>query len=725
METVQKSQVIYEFGKFVLDPQERLLFYEDEPVHLRAKEFETLLLFLENNGRSLSKEEMISVLWQGEFVEEGNLAKQISRLRKVLKSSGDELIQTIPKHGYRFSADVNLIHCPAGETFLRKRTFGQRPAFRIQNEFQDAKARSPLPRRKRVSQVAGLAVFGLIVLSAGGAAWFWQKQKHPVEPGHGASVFLTDASHENNSANWVGENQIYFSRRVSPTRTETWRMNADGSDQHRANREIQNLLYGRWSPDGKKVVFVKEGDGKTLYLADSNGGNEIVLPFIGGNMDWSPDGSKFVYQSSKDEKGNYHVFLYTLATGQSVRLTNGNFGSADPSFSPDGKQIAFTSFRDGNVDIYVMNADGSNVRRVTDHPAFDNYPVFSPDGTQIAFQSNRENERTEIYLQNLEGDLPPVKIASHNGETGIHPKCWSPDGTQILFWTNQNGKAQIVLSNVEPYPARLVLSDEKASLNFPRLAPDGQRMLYQAGADDGSIELRLTDLANKKTLKIYKTSPDYPTLYLLAPAWSPDGQKIAFNAKWAGNSEIFMVNADGTGLRNLTNYPLADTSPVFLPDGGEIIFTRDFYGEAVLYRMNADGSDSRRVTTKDGHEMGAAISPDGSTLAFSVDRLNADSRGLDIYLLDLNDPGNEKRLTSLRFHESFPTFSTDGKRIAFVSNADGNAEIYLMNTDGTGLVRLTRSKWQESAPQFTPDGKKLIYAADRSGKFAIYELELP
>lgn len=123
--------------------------------------------------------------------------------------------------------------------------------------------------------------------------------------------------------------------------------------------------------------------------------------------------------------------------------------------------------------------------------------------------------------------------------------------------------------------------------------------------------------------------------------------------------------------------------------------------------------------------MSAAFSPDGASLAFSGDRVNADSRGLDIYLLDAGNPANEKRLTALRFHEISPAFSPDGKRIAFVSSADGNAEIYLMNSDGKGLFRLTRSKWGETAPQFSADGRKLIFAANRNGKFAIYKIELP
>ena len=724
METAENKRFIYQFGKFALDPQEKTLYSDGVPLHLPAKEFETLLFLVENNGRALSKQEMMSAVWQDAFVEEGNLAKQISRLRKIFNANGENLIETLPKHGYRFSADVSQIFEPAGETVLEKRTV-KRLTVRVENEFEE---QPPLalqsPKRNRFWSAGLLAAFVLTASTVAGLAWFWQRQRPEVKPDESGIAFLTDGSYDDSGARWTNQGQIYFSRRITDTRDETWVMNADGSGQHRANTEIKNLLYGVWSPDGNKVVFRKEGDNKTVFLADANGGGEIALPISGGNMDWSPDGSQFVHQA-RVAHDKSEIFLYTLATGENVKLTGEGFSDADPSFSSDGKQIAFVSWRDGNTEIYVMNADGSNVRRVTNHPAFDNFPVFSPDGTAIAFQSNRENERTEIYLQNLNDDALPRKISNFTGETGIIPKCWSADGTEILFWTNQNGKAQIVRARVQPYQSKLVLSDETAGLSSPRLSPDGRRILYQARLADGSIELRLTDLETKKTTTVYKTAPDYPPHYLLAPAWSPDGQKIAFADKSGGNSEVFLMNADGGGLRNLTNDPLPDSTPVFSPDGGEIIFTRDFYGEARLYRMNLDGSNLRLVTEKIGHNLGAAFSPDGSTLAFSGDRKNADSRGLDIYLLDTSNPANEKRLTARRFHESFPAFSPDGKRIAFVSIADGNAEIYLMNSDGTGLFRLTRSKTEEVAPQFTPDGKKLIFAANQGGKFAIYEIELP
>lgn len=725
METAEKKGFVYVFGKFVLDPQEKTLFADGKAIHLPAKEFETLLLLVENNGKALSKEEMMKAVWHDAFVEESNLAKQISRLRKLLNTNGQQYIETLPKHGYRFSANVNQIFQPDGETILEKRTV-KRLIVRLENDFEEQTPPVLQPPQRNVFWGAGglLAALVLIAAAIAGLAWFWHRQNQPVKTDESGVIFLTDGSQDDSGARLTNQGQIYFSRYVTNTRVESWVMNADGTNQRRANTEINHLLHGVWSPDGNKVVFRKEGDNKTLYLADANGANEIVLPIIGGNMDWSPDGSQFVHQV-RVAHDKSEIFLYTLATRENIKLMEAGDSAADPSFSYDGRQIAFVSWRDGNAEIYVMKADGSNVRRVTDHPAFDQFPVFTPDGTAIAFKSNREDERGAVYLQNLNDSSPPRKISNFDGAAGIAPKCWSADGTQILFSINQNGKFRIVRANVESYPAQLFLSDDAADLSFPRPASDGKQLLYQARLAGGSIELRLTDLESKRTRTIFKTAPDYPAGFQLMPAFSPDAARIAFNHKVSGNSEIFMINADGSELQNLTNNSLSDTYPVFSPDGGEIIFVRDFYGKAHLYRMNLDGGNQRRLTEKEGYEITPAFSPDGFHFAFAGDRANADSRGLDIFLLDLRNPVEEKRLTARRFHDTSPVFSPDGKRIAFISNSDGNEDIYLMNLDGTGLLRLTRTKAEETAPQFFKDGRNLIFAANRNGKFALYEIELP
>jgi DNA-binding winged helix-turn-helix (wHTH) protein/TolB-like protein len=114
-QAIEDKGFIYEFGKFVLDPRERVLLADGKSIHLTDKVFDTLLLLIQHNGRLLTKDEMMTALWEESFVEEGNLAKNVSRLRKILNTDGVQLIETLPKRGYRFAAQVRQID---GETDL-------------------------------------------------------------------------------------------------------------------------------------------------------------------------------------------------------------------------------------------------------------------------------------------------------------------------------------------------------------------------------------------------------------------------------------------------------------------------------------------------------------------------------------------------------------------------------------------------------------------------------
>jgi len=168
MDKIENKGFVYEFGKFVLDPEGKTLFSGGKPIHLPAKEFETLLLLVENNHKALSKDEMMKAIWQDTFVEEGNLAKQISRLRKILNTDGEQFIETLPKHGYRFSADLRLTSPVAEEPIILERRTLKRLTLAVENEIED----QPLALRVkpkmalRAPTVALLALTGLLGLSA-------------------------------------------------------------------------------------------------------------------------------------------------------------------------------------------------------------------------------------------------------------------------------------------------------------------------------------------------------------------------------------------------------------------------------------------------------------------------------------------------------------------------------------------------------------------------------
>jgi TolB protein len=291
----------------------------------------------------------------------------------------------------------------------------------------------------------------------------------------------------------------------------------------------------------------------------------------------------------------------------------------------------------------------------------------------------------------------------------------------MLVYVNQNGRDQVAVIDVDPYPARTLLRVAGADLSSPRLSRNGQ-LLHEARLADQSLELRVTDRETGQTRTLFRTEPGNPIGYRLAPAWSPDSTLIAFSARSGGNSEIFSIKPDGTGLLNLTQNPLRDSSPVFSADGREVFFDRDAFGRGQLYRMDANGRNQRRVTGADTYETQPSASADATHLAFAGDR---ESRGYDIFLLDLNHPSEGRLLVSRRSHEGTPAFSPDGKRLAFVATSDGNPEIYVTNVDGTGLFRVTRNKQDDLDPQFSNDGRQILFSSNRNGKFALYAVDLP
>ncbi|MDQ3132961.1 MAG: winged helix-turn-helix domain-containing protein, partial [Acidobacteriota bacterium] len=313
------------------------------------------------------------------------------------------------------------------------------------------------PQSKKV--LLALSALLAVIISYLGF-YFWKREKSVAQT-ENSVIRLTDNPKHDNHPAWTKDGRIRFIRFGSDRQPESLIMNADGTNQT-VVKDFNNLDHGVWSPDGTKVVFVKRGDKTAFYLADADGANEVPLPFFGGNFDWSRDSRKIVHQKNVSV-GDPDIFVYSLETAQSENVSNNPAFDADPSFSPDGKQIVFASLRDGNAEIYLMNSDGSDVRRLTNHPAWDNHPIFSPDGTTIAFNSDRENENSDIYFISADGsDLR--RLTDWKTNEGVEPGGWSPDGTKIAFISDRDGNDDIFIMSAEIYRPRLVLADESSNL---------------------------------------------------------------------------------------------------------------------------------------------------------------------------------------------------------------------------------------------------------------------
>jgi TolB protein len=270
------------------------------------------------------------------------------------------------------------------------------------------------------------------------------------------------------------------------------------------------------------------------------------------------------------------------------------YNNEHPAYSPDGRQIVFASNRYGDNEIFVMNADGSQQRRLTASPGRDAHPQFSPDGKKIAFQSPRDGDGsdTNLYVMNADGSQQ-VKITHHQGFAGV--PHWSPDGKQILYqWrddTTNDKRWQIYLVNADgSHPRRL--NQDAANNQVPNWSPDGKRILfysdrtgnnqiYAMGAD-GSNVTRLTNNA----------ANDY------AAFWSRDGKRIVFCSERDGSREVYTMNADGSKQRRVTTGVTAYQSS-WSPDGQRLLFTSIRNGHGEIYTVKPDGAGLTKLTV--GH----------------------------------------------------------------------------------------------------------------------------
>ena len=702
---------VYRFGDFLLVADGPMLLRDGDRIAVTPRVLNVLLLLVENAGRIVTKEALLNAVWADSFVEEGNLNRTVSRLRQSLGESANEhrYIETIPRVGYRFIAPVEK----GKDVIAASQAVELAPPL----SGEDVKKSKLMVRSPRsTTLMIGLGSVALIVLVTVSIFFVRSRSVTPRElTAKQVPIRLTDNPSREDRPAFAKDGKIRFSR-WQDSQPAAFVMDVDGGNQHR-DTSLPGLKTGLWSPNGKKVLFYKaEDDDGEIYLADSNGANETKLPFLAGNMEWSPDGRLVIYQFARE---NSDIFLYDLETGRSTTVVGNPAFDADPTFSPDGKTIAFVSDRDGNAEIYLQDLDGTNLRRLTNHPAHDGFPTFSPDGTQLAFNSDREDENVEVYLMNLDGS-GIQRLTNSRSDDETYPGCWSADGTQLLFTSNRSGKDNIYLINVEAMTPLELMTDAENDLRFPTYSPDGKAILFQASADDERVELRIFEPETKRTRTLLKLDETESN-----PRFSPDGQWIIFQNRIDGNAEICRVPAAGGEVQRLTNDPGRDVAPAWSPDGSRIVFSSnrgESYSLFQLYVMNSDGTDQHRIYYSKAISLGPSWSPDGQQIIFANDKEDNRSGNFEIFAIEPETVNPERRLTFRLRYDVGPVFSPDGERIVFSSNADGNSEIYIMHSDGSGLLRLTRDRAEDAYPSWSTDGKRIIFSSNRRGKFAIYEL---
>lgn len=235
------------------------------------------------------------------------------------------------------------------------------------------------------------------------------------------------------------------------------------------------------------------------------------------------------------------------ADGENLRnLTSRSDDDGSPYWSLDGSQIVFTSNRTGLYQLFIMNADGSNARQLADIPVRMVDPALSPDGSQVAF-SYWEEDNAQIYVMDIDGtNLRQISDAGFNFMV-----MWSPDGESLVFHSTRDGNLQLYLADVATARLERLTSNNNTDV-FPAWSPDGRWLSFLSDRREGVITIFLMDAATRQTCWLQEIYTDL-NQSLTRAFWSPGGDELVFVANFDGQHDIYTMRVDRTDLQRVTD----------------------------------------------------------------------------------------------------------------------------------------------------------------------------
>jgi Tol biopolymer transport system component/DNA-binding winged helix-turn-helix (wHTH) protein len=384
-----------------------------------------------------------------------------------------------------------------------------------------------------------------------------------------------------------------------------------------------------------------------------------------------------------------------------------------PSFSPDGRQVAFawTGPAGNNLDIYIQSLDGGPPRRLTTDPAPDDFPQWSPDGSRIAFI------RSDIV------HVAPVKGGPETTltETVGPGLAWSPDGSLLAVSGRTSDSALVgilLVSATTGQKRRLTTPSGSAMDGCPAFSWSGSEIAF-VRADTTVGDVYVVPVAGGSARRV--TSVGVP---VKGVTWTPDDRFVVFGARGVWRVPV-RVSAPEPPVRIVTSddnahYPVIWRSPG--AERSQLMFLREA-SDTDIFGMKIGGHGSTadapsRVAASTLADHGPTISPDGAKIAFSSGRTGIEQ----IWISDA-DGSNPRQLTFFEggLSATSPSFSPDGKLIAFDATERGSRDIYVIRPDGGGMVRLTDHQAANAQPSWSHDGKWIYFMSSRSGSPQIWK----
>lgn len=710
-----QNRDIYEFAGFRLIPEESLLLRNGEPIALTPKAFSTLVLLVENHGCLVEKAELLNRVWENAFVEEAAVSRCIWSIRTALgaDSKDQKFIQTVSKRGYRFVAEVTTKHGDGkpkqGEIFIHD-----------------------IPSQRSGAQVLSITRSGSHSLSALAAAA--EPEKDTVLP------FPSDSeSNDNGSRNRF--HPVVVPR--AKQRLSSYTIAAGIAIAtiaaavvifylaRRSNGEVpilsQEITIERLSndggvrhavitPDGKQIYYVRVmGDIQSIRLRDIETGNDIEV--IEGSetkyygLTVAPVGTALYFVRQPNGSEGTDLLRVSLPGGIPQNIADNVQGWT--GISSDGSRISYVRcprLSDDYCSLFVADSsNGENERKLVTRPAPFRIgdSTFSPDGEYVIFANGQSHTAgNEFQLDKVNVTTGDEESFSRERFFNMKNIVWLVDSNSLLITAARGRSDKSGFWEIDALTGQAAPLD-KLNGNFNNVSLDQTSSLIVSTEETADIRLRIHDLSNKSAARPLSFGGDAD--------FTPDG-KIVFASNLSGQMDIWTVEPDGRGLRQLTDVPAEKRTVIADPGGTSIYYSSNRSGDLQVWKMNRDGTNPIQLTkrtggypitvTSDGRWVyfesrldaslwrigteGAneeesirkltsrpiAVSPVGETLA-SAERIGSEFR---ISLSSVND---EKRLQSFETGLSIGRvenikWSSDGSSIYYIQTGpvEGRAVIF-------------------------------------------------